>query len=372
MKARALTDNLKEAVAWIKPGKPKGIQSLPALDNVLIEATHQGLRFTLTDLELTVSAFTGGKIAKTGATTVPFKEFERLVKSLPKEEVASFETERKVEGNWISETCTVGIPSLSVAFKAIPFDEFPATRRDLPWYVAPNPQGLLNACRLIKHGIATDDCRPALQYAQLHNGQLASANGFVLPYVDLPSLKEERPIYFCKRLAEFLARQKAEPTKLRVNFEEHRVAVWFGDNYAEAVMYDGRWPDWKQIIPQHRKFDIRVNYASLLGAVKLLRQLSPISDILRFACQDSVLTISARERETFEATQRLEATISGETDGEFGLNANYIFNTLKVRSKELGDKDYVSIQGTNPSSPFVVADARSELREIIMPMHIGK
>lgn len=372
MKARALTDNLKEAVTWIKPGKPKGIQSLPALNNVLIETTHQGLRLTLTDLELTVSAFIGGKIAETGATTVPFKEFERLIKSLPKEEVATFETEREAKGNWISETCTVGIPSLSVAFKAIPSDEFPLVAKRLLWYVAPNPSGLLNACRLIMHGISTEQGRPALQYAQLDNGQLASANGFVLPYVDLPNLKEERPIYFCGRLAGFLTRQKTEPTELKVNFEEHRVAVWFGDNYAEAVMYDGRWPDWRQIIPQHHDFDIRVNYASLLDTVKLLQQLNPISAILRFACEDSTLSISARDSETFEATQRLEATISGKADGEFGLNAKYILNTLRVRSKELGDKDYISIQGTSPSLPFVVADARSGLREMIMPMHIGK
>jgi len=371
MKARALTDNLKQAVAWIGPGKPKGIQSLPILNNVLIEATHQGLRFTLTDLELTVSASTGGKIAETGATTIPFKEFERLVKSLPKEQVVSFETKRKVEGDWIDETCTVSADSLSVALKAIPSEEFPATKR-MPWYVASNPEGLPSACRMIKHGISADASREALRYAQLHDGQLAAANGFVLPYVDLPSLKEERPIYFCKRLAEFLARQKVEPTKLRVNFEEHRVAVWFGDNYAEAVMYEGNWPDWRQIIPQTPKFDIGVNYASLLDAITLLQKLSPTSDIVRFSCEDSTLTIAARESETFEATQRLDAFIYGEPNGDFGLNVKYILNTLKARGKALGDKDYITIEGTAPGSPFVVVDARSGLREIIMPMHIDK
>ena len=375
MKAQVLSDNLKEAVAWIKPGTPKGTV-LPVLSNVLVEAKNQGVRLTLTDLELTVSALAGGKISKAGATTIPLKGFERLVKSLPKGEIVRFKTEREEKGKgdrprWIDERCIVSCGSLSVTFKAIIADECPPVKtvrgkafNDGAW--------LPKACQLVRHAIAKDVSRPALTYAQLTNGTLAGVDGFRLATCELEGLRDKRPITFCRSLVNLLARQKGEPAKVVAGFKQGMVAVWFGDNFAQAKMDEARFPDWRQIVPKSHKWDIRVPYQELGNATELLEKLAPAAKMLRLEYKRGKLHLVANEYETFEASQQIEAVIDGKADGQFALNVRYLLDTLKARRKALGDRDVVSITGTTPSSPIVIIDCHSGLREMLMPMHISR
>jgi len=375
MKAKALSDNLKEAVAWIKPGTPRGT-ILPVLSNVLVEAKNQGIRLTLTDLELTVSALAGGKISKAGATTIPLKQFERLVKSLPKGEIVRFKTEREEKGNGdgpprIDERCVVSCGSLSVTFKTIGADEFPVVTtvrgkafNDGAW--------LPEACRLVQHAIDKEDCRPALTYAELKNGTLAGVDGYRLATYELEGLRDKRPITLCRSLVNLLARQKGEPTRVVVGFKQGMVAVWFGDNFAQAKMDEARFVDWRQIVPNSHKWDIRVPYQELCNAVDLLEKLAPGAKMLRLEYKRGKLHLVANEYETFEASQQIRAVIDGKADGRFGLNVRYLLDTLKARKKALGDKAVVSIAGTTPSSPVVITDFHSGLWEMLMPMHVSR
>lgn len=379
MKAKALSDNLKEAVTWIKPGTPKGTV-LPVLSNVLVEAKNQGVRLTLTDLELDVSAFAGGIVSKAGATTIPLKQFERLIKSLPDGETVEFRAKRASrtdtdhygkERKWVDETCTVTCGSLTVTFKTIIADEFPliktargVTFNDGAWL----PEG----CRLIQHAIDKEDSRPALTYAELTNGTLAGVDGFRLATYELEGLRDKRRITFCRSLVNFLARQKEEPTKIVVGFKQGMIAVWFGDNFAQAKMDEARFPDWRQIVPKSHKWDIRVPYQELRNATELLAKLAPAAKMLRLEYKRGKLHLAANECETFEASQQIEAVIDGKADGQFALNVQYLLDTLKARNKALGDKDVVSITGTTPNSPVVITDFHSGLWEMLMPMHVSR
>lgn len=375
MKAKVLSDNLKEAVDWIKPGLARG-SILPVLSNVLVEAKNQGMRLTLTDLELTVSALAGGKISKAGATTIPLKGFERLVKSLPDGEIVRFKTEREEKGNGdrprrIDERCTVSCGSLSVTFKAIVADEFPlvktvrgATFND----GASLPQG----CRLMQHAIDKEDSRPALTYAELTNGTLAGVDGFRLATYELEGLRDKRPITLCRSLVNFLARQRAEPTKVVVGFKQGMVAVWFGDNFAQAKMDEARFPDWRQIVPKSHNWDIRVPYQELRNATELLEKLAPAAKMLHLEYKTGKLHLVANEYETFEASQQIEAVIDGKANGQFALNVRYLLDTLKARGKVLGDKDWIVMQGNSQNSPVTITDFHSGLYELIMPMHLSE
>jgi len=375
MKAKVLSDNLKEAVAWIKPGTPKGTV-LPVLSNVLVEAKNQGVRLTLTDLELTVSALAGGKISKAGATTIPLKGFERLVKSLPKGEIVRFKTEREEKGNGdrprrIDERCIVSCGSLSVTFKTIIADEFPLIKtirgkafNDGAW--------LPGACRLVQHAIAKDVSRLALTFAELKNGTLAGVDGFRLATCELDGLKDKRPITLCRSLVNFLARQKTEPTKVVVGFKQGQMVVWFGHNFAQAKMDEARFPDWRQIVPKSHGWDIRVPYQELRNATELLEKLAPGAKMLRLEYKRGKLHLAANEYEAFEASQQIEAVIDGKADGRFALNVRYLLDTLRARKKALGDKAVVCITGTTASSPVVITDFHSGLREMLMPMHISR
>lgn len=379
MNVRALSHDLKEAVKWIKPGRPKGTV-LPVLSNVLLEAGNHGVRMSLTDLELTVSALAGAKVSKAGATTVPFKEFERVIRSLSDGEIVRLKSERKThtdtdyhgkERKRVSETCLLTCGSTEVTFKAIVADEFPRFKT-VRGVTFKDVAGLPEACYLIRHAIANDHSRIGLTYAELLKGELAAADGFRLATVALPNIHDKRPIYVHKELAEFLSRQKEEPTKMVVGFKQKQMIIWFGDNFAYAPMYDGRYPDWKQIIPKSHTWEIRVPYKPFKKAAKLLKRLAPAAKILRFEHNRGRLTLLASEAETFEATHQIEAEVSEKPKEPFALNVQYLLDDLKARHRALGKDDYVVIQGNSSGAPVTITDFHSGLYGLIMPMHLSK
>jgi len=143
------------------------------------------------------------------------------------------------------------------------------------------------------------------------------------------------------------------------------VAVWFGDNFAQAKMDEARFPDWRQIVPMSHNWDIRVPYQELRNATELLERLAPAAKMLHLEYKRGKLHLVANEYETFEASQQIEAVIDGKANGQFALNVRYLLDTLKARKKALSDGNVVSITGTtrpqvrlSSSQTFTVACGR--------------
>src|SRR4249919_2725787 len=68
-----------QAVAGSVPTKT----TLPVLSNILVEATHDGVRLSGTDLDIAVSTTVPASVDQEGSITVPARKLAEIVRELP-------------------------------------------------------------------------------------------------------------------------------------------------------------------------------------------------------------------------------------------------------------------------------------------------
>jgi len=350
MKAKVLPDNLKTALKWVKPATTSS-SALPVLENVLIEATWQGVRVTATDLDLAASAFIGGKIEKPGKITVPFKALEGLAKNLPNDSL-----EIKAAKN---AAVALTQDSGTITMQGIDAQEFPLT---------PTAKGktykaldrLQDACRFVEHATSTEQGRPILTYVQLKNGRLWAADGYRLAIA--PALSGEGSLP--RSLVNFLARVKDDPTKLTL--DDNLITVWFGDNWVSAKQCDGNFPDWEQVIPD-AKWSIKVGFAQFLEKVQLIASLKPDAKMLIVKPGRGRLYLEA-ETENLTINDWLPASCQGKNE-RFALNVLYLLDTLHAR-KPFIKEGWLKMKGGTGSAGITLIDEETKFVEVMMPMYI--
>jgi len=354
MKAQVLPHDLKAGLKWIKPAMAKKTY-LSVLENVLVEASNQGIRLTATDLDVAASAFIGGKTDKPGRTTVPFKAFETLAKTLPDERLECY---AKRNGHI---ALTQGSRTISV--KTIDAEEFPIT---------PTAKGktykalddLLDGCKFVQHALATDDSRPALSHAEVKKGKLWAADGYRLAIA--PGFNGEGSLH--RSLVNFLARAKEEPSKLTL--DDNLVTVWFGDNWVCGKQYEGRFPLWEEVMPKP-EWSVTVDFQEFLAKVSLVASLKPAANLVTFQPKKGRLYIQAHAADdNLSFKDWIRATCTGKREA-FGLIIRYLLDALRARKPFLKD-GWLKLKIQTVSRSIMVVDQHTQLVEVVMPMHISR
>lgn len=354
MKARVLPHDLSAGLKWIKPAHSKA-SVLPVLQNVLMEATNQGVRLTATDLQLTASAFIGAKTEKVGATTLPIKELDILAKNLP-DECLEFRTKKNAH-------VALRQGSRTIQLRGIDADEFPTnlTAKGKTYKALDN---LVDSCKFIEHALATDENRPALVYAQVKNGKLWAADGYRLAIA--PGFNGEGSLH--RSLVNFLARAKEEPTKLTL--DDNLVTVWFGDNWVTGRRLDDRFPDWKQVIPKP-EWSITVDFKEFLAKMSLVFSLKPSANLVRFTPKKGRLYMEFNGGdEDLSYNDWIKASCNGKRE-TFALNAKYLLEALRAR-KPLLKEGWLKIKVQTPSTGMMLVDQHTRLVEVLMPMDLSR
>lgn len=354
MKAKVLPHDLRAGLKWIKPAWSKA-SILPVLHNVLVEATGQGVRLTATDLSFTASAFIGGKTEKASATTLPIKALETLAKNLPDEPL----------GFQVKKNAHVALRqgSRTIQLRAINADEFPQTptAKGKTYKALDN---LVDSCKFVEHALAGDDNRPGLTYAEVKKGKLWASDGFRLAIA--PGFNGEGSL--CRSLVNFLARTKEEPTKLTI--DDNLVTIWFGDNWITGQQYDGRFPDWEQVIPKP-EWSITVDFQEFLAKVSLVFSLKPVAHLVRFQPKKGRLYMELNAADgDLSYKDWIRATCNGKREA-FALNAKYLLEALVARKPFLKE-GWLKIKIQTPSTGMMLVDQHTQFVEVLMPMHLSR
>jgi len=354
VKTRVLPHDLKAGLKWIKPAYSRA-SILPVLHNVLVEATNQGVRLTATDLQLSASAFIGGRTEKVGATTLPIKALDILAKNLP-DEPLGFDVKKNAH-------VTLRQGSRTIQLRAIDANEFPVI-----WPAKGKTYNalddLVDGCKFIEHALASNDNRPGLAYAEVKKGKLWAADGFRLAIA--PGFNGEASLH--RSLVNFLARTKEEPTKLTL--DDNLVTVWFGDNWVTATQHDGRFPDWEQVICKPESC-IALDFQEFLAKISLVFSLKPVADLVRFQPKKGRLYMEFNTTdEDLSYKDWIQASCNGQRE-VFALNAKYLLEAVVARKPFLKD-GWFKIKVQTPSTGMMLVDQHTDFVEMLMPMHISR
>lgn len=338
---------------------------LPILGNILLRTDGTRLLVAATNLEIASVYHIGSKIITPGAITVPARLINEFISSLP-----SGTVELKVTDNRLS----ISTGRYSSVINGIVADEFPELPTIEEETSLLHTVGTADFKRAVSQTIITagsDTTRPVLTgvFWQIVDGDiyLAATDGYRLAERKLMSAKGElAAIIPATTLQEVLRTLNDDTDEIEMLFDETQVRFRMSGVEITSRLIDGKYPDYRQLIPASSESTITINTAEFTRITKiagLFARASGGSITLTADNEKQTLSIHSVASELGENTSTAEAKIEG--DGQVTLNSRYLSDALSVVGA-----DAVSFRFSGKLAACVLTpvDKDSEYTHIIMPL----
>lgn len=343
--------------------------TLPVLNNILISAKEKKLHFSATNLEIAISCSIDADIRTEGAITVPAKLITSYTALL---------TDEKVELN-SSEGVNLNINSSSsnTKIKCISAEEFPLIPKiEKDKYLTLNIEEFNEAINEVGFAASVNTSRPVL------SGVLVSLEGEKLKMVATDSYRlAEKKIGLTGGTADDLecivpARtmmelgkiiSKSDDKDVRIDISKNQVLFSVGGVELISRLIEGKFPDYRKIIPadENSKFEVSVeDLALVLKRVSLFARENNNSVSLAVS-EDGKLMVSSEETKVGEEKAEVLVKLEGAAN-KISLNAQYLLDVLNFINEEK-----IDIIVNDKESPAMVKPVKSEgYVYIIMPLKV--
>lgn len=365
MKVSVLQENLSKGLEIVARAAAKRA-TLPVLEHILLSTDGGRLRLSVSNLELGMHVWIGGKVEEEGAVTVPAQTICDLMKQFPHERV---DITADLERSTLILACDHNLAHV----KGLPADQFvdiPLPTKAFPLDAA----GLKDTIRRTAISAAADESRPTLTgclfQVEGDTVTLAAVDGYRLSVctASLQATVEPMSVIVPARTLRELARLDLAGG-VRVQLEDNRITFDLSGNVVlVSQLIDGKYPDFNQIVPKERMTRVTVGADDLLRALRGVNVFArEAAQIVKLSITDNTLTVSAVSAETGDGTATLAVEVEGEPI-DIGFNVQYLMEGLDVA----GDGN-VALDFSTASSPLLMTPTDDAgFRYVVMPMHIGR
>jgi len=338
---------------------------LPILSNILLRTDGTRLLVAATNLEIATVYHIGSKIITPGAITIPARLINEFISSLPRGSVDLKVTDSKL-------SITSG--RYSSVINGIVAEEFPELptideEASLLYRVAVPDFKQAVSQTIITAG--SDSTRPVLTgvYWQIIEGHmsLAATDGYRLSERNLFSAEGElSAIVPASTLQEILRTLNDDLDEIEILFDETQVRFRMNGVEITSRLIDGKFPDYRQLIPAKSECVVTINTAEFTRICKiagLFARSSGGSITVTADSEQQTIAINSIASELGENTSTAEATIKG--NGQVTLNSRYLSDALSVIGA-----DMVEFRFSGKLAPCVLTPEKkeSEYTHIIMPL----
>jgi DNA polymerase III subunit beta len=377
MKISVLQENLQKALASVVrvvDNRP----TLPVLANVLLTTEDSRLRISATNLEVSVTTWIGAKIHEPGSITLPAKTLSELVSNLSNERV-------DMTLDTVSQSVNLRCGTTVSNLKGIDAEEYPM----VPFSSEPDfavPAKVLK--EMIKHtefAAAKDESRPILTgvFTAIDGDVLtmAAADGYRLAVrtarLETPLDAPLSMVIPARTLNEVARAIDDDTANVMIQLPGERDLVIFKTDHTEIAsqLLEGRFPDFRAIIPNGYSTSTVIETADLLRAAKRAEIFArDNANSARITVRPpsspgdaGEMLVIGKSAERGDNEGMLQATIEGE-ELEISFNIKYLIDVLNVISE-----DRVIIESMGAASPGVIRpEGRDDFTHVIMPMSTNR
>ena len=328
MKLTVTQENLAKALANV--GRIAASRNeLAILNNILLRTDGSRLIVAATNLEIASTQYVGAKVEKHGSITIPARLVSEFVASLP-----SGTVELEVKDEHLHLTADK-FSSVINGVVADEFPELPTVDEEMAVRMDISTDELKKAVSQTIIATSGDTMRAVLTgvYWHTHNGEL---------YLD------------------------TEASDISLFFDETQVG--FRTDHLEIVsrLIDGKFPDYRQLIPKIAETEVTIKKADFLRITKVASLFARESGggiTLMASHERALLSIHSIASELGENTSEASAEVS--SDGEITLNSRYLIESLGVT-----DGETVTFSFNGKLSPCVIREqtATPDCMHIVMPL----
>lgn len=345
----------------------KGVSArstLPVLAGIFVEALGDQVTFQTTNLELSIQYTTTALVEEEGRAVFPGKLIVDIVKNLPDAavhiEASDMEAVVTCESSSFSIKCLnpadfPGFPKVTAEQQIkIPFETFSNMARKVCRVVSKDESRailtgvLISAEEGVLKMVATDSYRLAVTEAPLAGVEefnAVIAGSFVADLASLPKTGDD----------------------ISLAIAENQIIVTYRDTMFVNRRIEGRYPNYKQLIPSSYETRCVVPKSAFSSAVRRASLLDHSGSQVRFS-----INVASQTIQLTTATQDVGSTqeiVKGQIEGsdvEIGFNSYYVNEGLSAM-----DSDEVAIEIQSSLKPGIIKGTQDEsYLYLVMPVRI--
>lgn len=377
MKFSVDRDVFADAVAWAARSLPVR-PSVPVLAGLLIDASGDGLVLSTFDYETSARATLSAQVTEDGQALVSGRLLADICRSLPTRPV-----ELVQEGARVSLTCGAARFSL----QTMPVEDYPTLPQMPAATGRVNSEQFAHAVAQAVTAAGRDDMLPVLTGVRIEiDGDtisLLATDRFRLSHRELSwspnSLDESVAALVPAKVLGDTAKSLTAGAEVTIalshggagegliGFEGHASG---GVRRTTTRLLDGEFPKVRSLFPAEHLTTALVDKAALVESVKRVSLVAERNTAVQLAFGDGVLTLDAGSGDEAQASESIEATVTGE-DVITGFNPQFLLDGLLAI-----DEPVVELAFTQAAKPVVIRGAAGEddhdpgFRYLLMPRRL--
>lgn len=277
MKVICTQENFKKAIYSTERVVGKQI-TLPILENILLETEGGMLKISATNLEIGVFLKIGAKVEKEGKITVPAKLLSSFVNNLPPDSNISLVVE--------NQALSVSSGSVEATIKGLLAQDFPIIPEMEGVFLFSLPvNDLRDSIPRLTSCSSVDSTRPELSGVNMifmeNEVYLAATDSFRLAE-SIISIKKDNDLEYSmfreknksiiipsNTFSEVLRVIGTDTKEIKVSIEESQIFFQIDNVRIVSRLINGKYPEYKQIIPSNFSTKVVMMKEDLLRAVKI-------------------------------------------------------------------------------------------------------
>ena len=342
--------------------------AIQTLSGVLVRAKDGQVELLATDMELGIRVSAPAQTEREGEAVVPGRLLLDVVRSLPKDEMSLEYRSSQQDVEVVSGTAKFHL-------RTLPLEDFPKLPEPNGSTMSVPSRAFVETINRVARSASRDETRPHL------TGVLVSASGKELRMVATDSyrlsVKEtslEQPLEgeleanVPARTLQELGRVAGTESEGEIEIAalENQVVFRVGDTILSSRLVEGRFPNYRQLLPDTFEHELRLSTAELLEVVRRISLLAQKNAPLRLAFTEGALEVSAQTPDVGEASESLPVPFKGEPL-EIGFNPEFLRDGL-----ESAESDELVLKLISPLRPGLVQSGDDGgFTYLVMPIRLN-
>ena len=309
--------------------------AIQTLSGVLVRAGEGQVELLATDMELGIRISAPAQVEREGEAVVPGRLLLDVVRSLPKDELSLEYRSSQQDVEVVSGTAKFHL-------RTLPLEDFPKLPEPNGSTMRVPSRAFVETINRVARSASRDETRPHL------TGVLVSASGKELRMVATDSyrlsvketsleqaLDGELEANVPARTLQELGRVAGteDDGEIVIAALENQVVFSVGDTILSSRLVEGRFPNYRQLLPETFEHELRLSTAELLEVVRRISLLAQKNAPLRMAFSEGTLEVSAQTPDVGEASESLPVPFKGEPL-EIGFNPEFLRDGLESAESE--------------------------------------
>lgn len=360
MKFQVNRDVFSEAVSFVVKLLPQR-NPQPILTGVLITAADGALTLSAFDYEASARTTIEATVQEPGTILVHGRLLSEIASRLPNAPIEVSVTE---EGG-IALKCG----SAKFGLAAMPVEEYPTIPEVSGSSGVVPAEDFSNAISQVAFAASRDDITPVLTGVQLsvedHQLSMVATDRYrvssrVLPWDGATS--EQTALVPARTLQE-VGKTFGNNGQIEISFsgegDREIIAFSAGNKTVTSLLIKGNFPPVRKLFPEQTEHYAVINTSDFIEAIRRVSLVLDRAAALRFTFTADSVTMEASGNENAQATETVDAHLSGGEEVTLGLNPQYLLEALGALKSEFARVTFTSSENANKLSPVLITSQTS-------------